>query len=144
RPERAVAAYRPTDHRHATAGDRGDAHGARSGVIGDTAITAPPRHAVNRCIAAGSAIIVMALAAAASAGAGQVPGPATDPDISITPRDRVYVPEQFSTTVSVIDPADNRLLGVIRLGDPTPSSLSPLYRGQLLVHGLGFSPDSKT
>jgi YVTN family beta-propeller protein len=36
------------------------------------------------------------------------------------------------------------LLGVIKLGDPQPSSLSPLYKGQLLVHGLGFSPDSKT
>jgi YVTN family beta-propeller protein len=44
----------------------------------------------------------------------------------------------------VTDPADNRLLGVIRLGDPTPGNLSPLYRGQLLVHGLGFSPDHRT
>jgi YVTN family beta-propeller protein len=33
---------------------------------------------------------------------------------------------------------------VIRLGDPTPGNLSPLYRGQLLVHGLGFSPDHRT
>jgi YVTN family beta-propeller protein len=33
---------------------------------------------------------------------------------------------------------------VIRLGDPVPGDLSPLYRGQLLVHGLGYSPDSKT
>jgi YVTN family beta-propeller protein len=46
--------------------------------------------------------------------------------------------------VSVIDPADNRLLGLIKLGDPTPKNLSPLYRGQLLVHGLGFSPDRRT
>jgi YVTN family beta-propeller protein len=44
----------------------------------------------------------------------------------------------------VIDPAANRLLGVIRLGDPTPANLSPLYRGQLLVHGMGFSPDHRT
>jgi len=36
------------------------------------------------------------------------------------------------------------LLGVIRLGDPTPGNLSPLYRGQLLVHGMDFSPDRKT
>jgi YVTN family beta-propeller protein len=41
----------------------------------------------------------------------------------------------------VIDPASNKLLGVIRLGDPVPAALSPLYRGQLLVHGLGYSPD---
>jgi YVTN family beta-propeller protein len=33
---------------------------------------------------------------------------------------------------------------VIRLGDPVPGALSPLYKGQLLVHGLGYSPDSKT
>jgi YVTN family beta-propeller protein len=44
----------------------------------------------------------------------------------------------------VIDPSTNKLLGVIRLGDPVPGSLSPLYKGQLLVHGLGYSPDGKT
>ena len=38
----------------------------------------------------------------------------------------------------------NRNLGVIRLGDPQPMNLSPLYKGQVLVHGLGFSPDRKT
>src|SRR5262245_54352540 len=65
-------------------------------------------------------------------------------DVAISSRDRVYAGEQFSNTVSVIDPASNRLLGVIRLGDPQPTNLSPLYRGQLLVHGLGFSPDGRT
>ncbi len=59
-------------------------------------------------------------------------------------KDRVYTADQTSNTVSVIDPALNKLLGVIRLGDPVPGGLSPLYRGQLLVHGLGFSPDHKT
>src|SRR6476469_1660703 len=76
--------------------------------------------------------------------AGQVPGAASDPDIPISHRDRVYAAEQFSNTVSVTDPVDNKLLGVIRLGDPLPASFSPLYRGQLLVHGLGFSPDHRT
>ena len=75
---------------------------------------------------------------------GQVPGAASDPDIPISHRDRVYSAEQFSNTVSVTDPVDNKLLGVIRLGDPLPANLSPLYRGQLLVHGLGFSPDHRT
>src|SRR5262245_13383026 len=75
---------------------------------------------------------------------GQVPEPAAMPDIPLSARDRVYVAEQFSNTVSVIDPAANRLLCVIRLGEPQPASLSPLYRGQLLVHGLGFSPDHRT
>src|SRR5437879_12768620 len=64
--------------------------------------------------------------------------------IPISHRDRVYAPEQFSHTVSVTDPAANRLVGVIRLGDPAPGDFSPLYRGQVLVHGLGFSPDHRT
>jgi len=81
---------------------------------------------------------------AAPARAGQVPGAASAPDVAVSSRDRVYAAEQFSNTVSVIDPAANRLLGVIRLGDPQPANLSPLYRGQMLVHGLGFSPDHRT
>src|SRR5467141_2377810 len=62
----------------------------------------------------------------------------------ISHRDRVYTADQFSNTVSVIDPVDNKLVGVIRLGDPQPANLSPLYRGQVLVHGMGFSPDHST
>jgi len=84
------------------------------------------------------------LVAIPSAWAGQAPFSASDPDVSISHRDRVYAAEQFSNTVSVTDPADNKLLGVIRLGDPNPGNFSPLYRGQLLVHGMGFSPDGRT
>jgi YVTN family beta-propeller protein len=62
----------------------------------------------------------------------------------VSHRDRVYAAEQFSNTVSVIDPADNKLLGIIRLGDSQPANFSPLYKGQVLVHGMGFSPDHKT
>jgi YVTN family beta-propeller protein len=76
--------------------------------------------------------------------AGQAPGSASAPDIPVSHRDRVYAAEQFSNTVSVTDPVDNKLLGVIRLGEPLPTNLSPLYRGQLLVHGMGFSPDHRT
>jgi len=65
-------------------------------------------------------------------------------DIPISSHDRVYTADQTSNTISVIDPSENKLLGVIRLGDPVPGALSPLYKGQLLVHGLGYSPDSKT
>ena len=79
-----------------------------------------------------------------SAHAGQAPFAASAPDIPVSGRDRFYTSDQFSNTVSVIDPAAGTLLGVIRLGDPTPGNLSPLYRGQLLVHGMGFSPDRKT
>src|SRR5215475_8821072 len=66
------------------------------------------------------------------------------PDVPVSSHDRVYAADQTSSTVSVIDPSNNKLVGVIRLGDPVPGALSPLYRGQLLVHGLGYSPDSKT
>ena len=65
-------------------------------------------------------------------------------DLPISAYDRVYAADQTSNTVSVIDPSSNRLLGVIRLGDPVPGALSPLYKGELLVHGLRYSPDSKT
>src|SRR5262245_1478372 len=85
-----------------------------------------------------------ALLGSAAARDGQAPGAASAPDLPVSHRDRVYVAEQFSNTVSVTDPADNKLLGVIRLGDPQPANLTPLYRGQLLVHGIGFSFDHKT
>ena len=76
--------------------------------------------------------------------AGQAPGAASSPDIAVSHRDRFYTSDQFSNTVSVIDPVENKLLGVLRLGDPTPGNLSPLYKGQLLVHSMGFSPDHRT
>ena len=98
--------------------------------------------AVNSLIS--GTLMAAALAACAPALARQVPGTVSDPDIPISHRDRVYSAEQFSNTVSVTDPVDNKLLGVIRLGDPLPGNFSPLYRGQLLVHGLGFSPDHRT
>src|ERR1700761_5241629 len=84
------------------------------------------------------------LATGAAAWAGQAPGALAAPDIPISHHDRVYTAEQFSNTVSVTDPVDNQLLGVIRLGDPQPGNFSPLYKGQVLVHGMGFSPDRRT
>ena len=60
------------------------------------------------------------------------------------PQDRVYTADQNSNTVSVIDPTSNTLLGQIRLGNPRPDVLSPLYKGEVNVHGLGFSPDHRT
>jgi YVTN family beta-propeller protein len=65
-------------------------------------------------------------------------------DIPVSSRDRVYAADQTSNTVSVVNPSNNKLLGVIRLGDPIPGALGALYKGQLLVHGLGYSPDSRT
>ena len=96
-----------------------------------------------------SAIIGILLASTAliserDACAGQAPFGVAAPDIPVSHSDRVYSAEQYSNTVSVTDPADNKLLGSIHLGNESPSSLSPLYTGQLLVHGLGFSPDRRT
>ncbi len=96
-----------------------------------------------------TAVLVMALLTTTfvttpTTWAGQVPfGTATSPDIPVSHRDRVYTADQWSNTVTVTDPVDNRLLGVIRLGDPTPANLSPLYYG-VLTHGMGFSPDHRT
>src|ERR1700677_2778480 len=89
-------------------------------------------------------IAATALGGVPYAWGGQAPAAATDPDIPISHHDRVYSAEQFSNTVSVTDPVDNKLVGVIRLGDPLPANFSPLYKGQLLVHGMGFSPDHRT
>lgn len=61
-----------------------------------------------------------------------------------SPNDRVYTADQNSNTVSVINPATNTLVGQIALGNPRPDLLSPLYKGQINVHGMGFSPDHKT
>src|ERR1700741_4409760 len=90
--------------------------------------------------------------------AQEVPAGANLPPIPITSHDRVYHADQASNTVSVYDPSTNTLLGVIPLGvqpqtnqwpawnngGMTPANISPLYYGQLLVHGMGFSSDHKT
>ena len=83
-----------------------------------------------------------ALCFALPAAAQQVPN--ASPNSPVSAHDRFYTSDQFSNTVSVINPATNTLLGVIKLGDLTPANLSPLYKGQLLVHGMGFSPDRMT
>jgi YVTN family beta-propeller protein len=89
-------------------------------------------------------LLTLLVLASSPAFAGQAPFAAGAADFPVSARDRVYAAEQFSNTVSVIDPSTNKNLGVIRLGDPQPMNLSPLYKGQVLVHGLGFSPDRKT
>src|ERR1700733_10063387 len=90
--------------------------------------------------------------------AQEVPAGANLPPIPITSHDRVYHADQSSNTVSVYDPSNNTLLGVIPLGvapetdqhpawvngGMTPANLSPLYYGQSLVHGMGFSFDHRT
>src|SRR3979411_491926 len=80
------------------------------------------------------------IATSAAAWAGQAPGAAASPALAISHHDRVYAAEQFSNTVSVTDPIDNKLLGVIRLGDPQPGNFSPLYKGQVLVTAWAIRP----
>ena len=89
------------------------------------------------------AVLILSSAATAAL-AQQLPQPPWGREVPASHRDRVYASEQFSNTVSVTDPVDGKLLGVIRLGDPQPGNFSPLYKGQVLVHGLGFSPDGRT
>src|ERR1700747_3119835 len=90
--------------------------------------------------------------------AQEVPAGANAPPIPITSHDRVYHADQRSNTLSVYDPSNNTFLGVIQLGEApqsvlhppwvngemTPANISPLYYGQLVVHGMGFSFDHKT
>ncbi len=93
-------------------------------------------------ISAALAACASALASPGASSAQQAPWAKADTPVSS--RDRIYAAEQFSNTVSVVDPSTNKLLGVIKLGDPQPMNMSPLYRGQVLVHGLGYSPDGRT
>ncbi|MGL4942452.1 MAG: YncE family protein [Thermoguttaceae bacterium] len=55
-------------------------------------------------------------------------------------RDRVYTANQVSNTVSVIDPQTRAFLGEIVLGKPNPNTLTALYKGVSLVHGLRYDP----
>jgi YVTN family beta-propeller protein len=99
---------------------------------------------MNRRSIFAAVLTATAVVASQPTWAGQAPGSISDPDIPVSHHDRVYAAEQFSNTVSVIDPADNHLVGLIRLGDSSPANFSPLYRGQVLVHGMGYSPDHRT
>lgn len=51
------------------------------------------------------------LLASVSALAGQAPFAAESKDAPVSHSDRFYTADQFSNTVSVIDPVDNRLVG---------------------------------
>jgi YVTN family beta-propeller protein len=88
--------------------------------------------------------ILLATASILGGAADAQQAPWNGPNVPVSHRDRVYAAEQFSNTLSVTDPVDNKLLGVIKLGDPQPMNFSPLYKGQVLVHGLGYAPDGKT
>ncbi len=97
-----------------------------------------PLSSAFKCLLIGLSVLVLPVSVASAQEA-----PYGKP-IAMSSKDRVYTADQISNTVSVIDPSTNQLLGLIRLGGPVTGALSPLYKGQLLVHGLGFSPDGRS
>jgi hypothetical protein len=58
--------------------------------------------------------------------AEQAQATGTFSDIPVSHHDRVYTADQFSNVISVTDPVDNKLLGIIHLGDMMPINLSSL------------------
>jgi len=116
----------------------------------------PTRHHPRRATRAAATLAALlalpvsaAVARHTSAVAGGPPLPVQAPALygaapPISPRDRVYTADQTSNTITVINPATNRVLGTIPLGDERIGHLlSPLYFGQANVHGLGFSRDGR-
>jgi hypothetical protein len=90
--------------------------------------------------------LTTALMGARYAVAGQAPAAASDPDIPISHQDRVYSAEQYSNTVSVTDPVDNKL--PCRMREPSfricpPQTLAPCRRRSFATPlGLKVAPNS--
>src|SRR4029453_14552292 len=102
-----------SNHRHAAAGDRGHASSTGSDALtSSTKWGAPMRARTLAVVLAG-----LTLALVQTAPGGQVPGEGSAPKLPISGRDRVYLSDQTSNTVSVVNPEANSLLGVIRLGE---------------------------
>src|SRR5882757_4504602 len=82
-----------------------------------------------------------------ASGSALVQAPALPGAQPISGNDRVYTADQVSNTVSVIDPKTNTVLGTIALGQPrlapTADVLGAMYKGEIDVHGLGFSRDGR-
>ena len=94
---------------------------------------------MRRRILAAALLAGTALAGLSPAFAGQAPYGASAPNIPVSSHDRVYTGDQFSNTVSVVDPSDNKTLGVIRLGRPHPRQFEPAFQwraGADPRHGL--------
>jgi YVTN family beta-propeller protein len=73
-----------------------------------------------------------------------VQAPAVADGQPISSRDRVYTADMASNTVSVIDPKTDVVLGTVPLGPESLGQiLGPKDRGQVGVHGLGFSRDGR-
>ena len=101
-----------------------------------------------------------ALARAPSSAVTQTPSPVSA--AAIEPNDRVFITNEDSNTIAVIDPRSNTVDTTINLTSfdedprppfrfatggivPTPAAMTarPLYHGAINVHGLVPSPDSR-
>lgn len=62
----------------------------------------------------------------------------------ISSRDRIYTGDQTSNTITVVNPANNSVLGTISLGQSRVGNvLNPQNVDSVNSHGLGFSRDGK-
>ena len=103
-----------------------------------------PHMAASRSALAIAALLIPGSARAQRPiAAARLQAPALPGAPATSSHDRVYTGDQTSNTVSVIDPGTNTLLGTINLGDARPAVLGALYKKEIDVHGLGFSPDGK-
>jgi hypothetical protein len=85
-------------------------------------------------------LVSTVLGGARYAVAGQAPAAASDPDIPISHQDRVYSAEQYSNTVSVTDPVDNKLLGPSVLAIRCRPISVRSIRASCWCTGWGFRP----
>ena len=98
--------------------------------------------AVTALVAGATTSAIVGPAVAASPSPIQAPALAGAQPISS--QDRVYTADQTSNTVTVIDPANRRVLGTLALGEQRLGNvLGPQYLRDVDVHGLGFSRDGR-
>lgn len=95
----------------------------------------------------GAGLAIMAVVTGVGAGVATPPlasAPSHSQDTPVSTQDRVYVADQTSNTVSVIDPDANKTLGTIALGaQRLGPTFSPQHLADIGVHGLAGSRDSK-
>jgi YVTN family beta-propeller protein len=116
-------------------------HPGRTGAAAVAGVT------VVACLAVGSPAYGSQQPVAGTPHGRATQAPALPGAQPISGNDRVYTADQDSNTVTVIDPKTNTVLGTIPLGavrlDTNANTLGPMYKGEIDVHGLGFSRDGR-
>lgn len=139
--------------RHAFTGYKGDA--AAAGSI-------PPREEGNVDISRRDLLKVTAFGAFALASGGRPAAAQAPAGAAIEPNDRVFIANEDSNTISVIDPRSNTMETTINLTSfdedprppfrfvtagvmPTHAAMinKPLYHGAIAIHGVVPSPDGR-